>query len=108
VLPAAGFDEIASRGYVIASVEYRFEALFFLFLHARGTLARVDRVRAGGDGRPVGRTDSPSGFTVGVTSGFLFSSAIEIFWSRNVALESGDGVPSPGRSAVYVSLTKSF
>lgn len=109
VLPAAGFDEIATRGYVVASVEYRFEALFFLFLHAKGTLARVDRTRAGGDGRPVSRTDSPGAFTVGVTSGFLFSSAIEIFFSRNVALESESGGSlSPGRSAVYVSLTKSF
>jgi hypothetical protein len=109
VLPAAGFDEIASRGYVVASVEYRFEALFFLFLHAKGTFARVDRIRAGGDGIPRSRTDSPGGFTFGLTSGFLFSSAIEIFFSRNVALESeSDGVFSPGRNALYVSLTKSF
>jgi hypothetical protein len=109
VLPAAGFDEVASRGYVVASVEYRFEALFFLFLHARGTFARVDRIRAAGDGLARSRTDSPGGFTVGLTSGFLFSSAIEIFFSRNVALESeSGGVFSPGRNAVYVSFTKSF
>ena len=43
ILPAAAFDEIATRGYGILNLEYRFEALFFLFLHARGTLARADR-----------------------------------------------------------------
>lgn len=109
VLPGAGFDEIASRGYVVASVEYRLEALFFLFLHARGTLAVADRLRIGPDGVPRSRTDSPNGFTVGATSGFLFSSALEIFFSRNVALErESGGAFSPGRNAVYVSLTKSF
>ena len=97
------------RGYVIASIEYRFEALFFLFLHAKGTFARVDRILSGGESGLHSRTESPGGFTIGLTSGFLFSSAIEIFFSRNVALEAeNDGIFSPGRNALYVSFTKSF
>ena len=109
ILPAAAFDEIATRGYGILNVEYRFEALFFLFLHARGALARADRVRFDSQGGFVNRTDWLNGFTVGLTSGFLWSSTIELFFSRNFGLESeSGGVFSPGRNAVYVSFTKTF
>ena len=109
ILPAAAFDEIATRGYGILNVEYRFEALFFLFLHARGTLARADRVRFDEQGGFTNRTDWLNGVTVGLTSGFLWSSSIELFFSRNFGLESeSGGVFSPGRSALYVSFTKSF
>ncbi|HEX7614115.1 MAG TPA: hypothetical protein VF554_02450 [Thermoanaerobaculia bacterium] len=109
ILPAAAFDEIATRGYGIVNVEYRFEALFFLFLSARGTLARADRVRFDAKGDFVNRTDWLNGVTVGLTSGFLWSSTIEAFFSRNFGLESeSGGVFSPGRDALYVSFTKSF
>jgi hypothetical protein len=109
ILPAAAFDEIATRGYGIVNLEYRFEALFFLFLHARGTLARADRVRFDSQGGFVNRTDWLNGVTVGLTSGFLWNSSLELFFSRNFGLESeSGGVFSPGRNAVYVSFTKSF
>ena len=109
ILPAAAFDEIATRGYGILNLEYRFEALFFLFLSARGTLARADRVRFDAQGGFANCTDWLNGVTVGLTSGFLWSSTIELFFSRNFGLESeSGGVFSPGRNAVYVSFTKSF
>ncbi|MCM3875812.1 MAG: hypothetical protein NEA02_05265 [Thermoanaerobaculia bacterium] len=109
ILPAAAFDEIATRGYGILNLEYRFEALFFLFLHARGTLARADRLRSDAQGRFVSRADWLNGVTVGLTSGFLWSSTIELFVSRNFGLESESaGVFSAGRNAAYVSFTKSF
>src|ERR1035441_1877497 len=109
ILPAAAFDEIATRGYGILNLEYRFEALFFLFLSARGTLARADRVRFDPQGGFANCTDWLNGVTVGLTSGFLWSSTIELFFSRNFGLESeSGGVFSPGRNAVYVSFTKSF
>jgi hypothetical protein len=109
ILPAAAFDEIAARGYGILNLEYRFEALFFLFLHARGTLARADRARLGAPGGIGNRTDWLNGVTVGLTSGFLWSSTIELFFSRNFGLESeSGGVFSPGRNALYASFTKSF
>src|ERR1039458_1274504 len=109
ILPAAAFDEIATRGYGILNLEYRFEALFFLFLSARGTLARADRARFDAQGGFANCTDWLNGVTVGLTSGFLWSSTIELFFSRNFALESESGsVFSPGRNAVYVSFTKSF
>ena len=109
VLPAAGLDEIVSRGYVIASLELRAQVAFFLFLHLRGTLASVDRTVRDASGAPIPRTDSQNAVTVGLTSGFFWSSEIELSWSRNAALESrsGDGFTA-GRDGVYVSFTKTF
>ncbi len=109
VLPGAGLDEIASRGYVIASLELRAQLAFFLFLHLRGTLASVDRTVLDGTGVPIQRTDSPNAVTVGLTSGFLWSSEIELSFSRNSALESRSGDRfTPGRDGVYFSFTKTF
>jgi hypothetical protein len=109
VLPTAGLDEIVSRGYVIAILEARAQVAFFLFLHLKGTLASVDRTVRDASGAPVQHTDSPSAVTIGLTSGFLWSSEIELLFSHNVALESrsGDGFAS-GRDGVYFSFTKTF
>jgi hypothetical protein len=109
VLPTAGLDEIVSRGYVIASLEARMQLAFFLFLHLKGTLASVDRTVRDASGAIFQRTDSPNAVTIGLTSGFLWSSEIELSWSRNAALESRDGHGfTPGRDGVYFSFTKSF
>ncbi|MGZ5382102.1 MAG: hypothetical protein ACXWFQ_09570 [Thermoanaerobaculia bacterium] len=109
ILPAAAFDEIATRRYGILNLEYRFEALFFLFLSARGTLARADRARFDAQGGFVNRTDWLNGITVGLTSGFVWSSTIELFFSRNFGLESRQNdVFTKGRNALYFSFTKEF
>jgi hypothetical protein len=109
LLPTAGLDEIVSRGYVIASLEARARLAFFLFLHLKGTLASVDRTVRDASGAPLQRTDSPNAVTIGLTSGFFWSSLIELSWSRNAALESRDGDGfTAGRDGVYFSLTKSF
>jgi hypothetical protein len=109
VLPTAGLDEIVSRGYAIANLEARLQLAFFLFLHLRGTLASVDRTVRDASGAILQRTDSPNAVTIGLSSGFFWSSMIELSWSRNAALESraGDAF-TPGRDGVYFSFTKTF
>lgn len=110
VYPAAAFDEIASRGYLLASVEYRWEVFFFLYLHAIGTFGHADRARSAPDGGIAGRTDSFGAVTLGITSGFLWSSTVEVFLSRNGGLERRPegGPATAGRSALFVSVTKAF
>ena len=107
VVPAAALDEIVSRGYGLATLEYRYEALLFLFLSARGTVARVDRPRFLEDGSVAQRTGWLNGVAVGVTSGFFWSSALEIFFERNFDLESAGGAER-GRNALWFSFTKAF
>lgn len=109
VLPTAGLDEIVSRGYVIANLEARMQLAFFLFLHLKGTLASVDRTVRDASGAILQRTDNPNAVTIGLTSGFFWSSEIELSWSRNATLESRDGDGfTPGRDGVYFSFTKTF
>ncbi len=109
VIPAAALDEIVSRGYALASLEYRFEALLFLFLSVRGTVARVDRPRLMPDGTVAARTGWLNGVAAGVTSGFFWSSALEIFFERNFDLESLSGESiTRGRNAFWFSFTKTF
>ena len=69
----------------------------------------MDRTVRDASGAPVQRTDSPNAVTIGLTSGFFWSSEIEFSFSHNVALESrsGDGLAS-GRDGVYFSFTKTF
>lgn len=109
VVPAAALDEVVTRGYALASLEYRFEALLFLFVSVRGTMARVDRPRLAPDGTVAPRTGWLNGVAAGVTSGFFSSSALEIFFERSFDLESvSGGSVTKGRSAFWFSLTKSF
>ncbi|MEO8056201.1 MAG: hypothetical protein ABI768_13665 [Acidobacteriota bacterium] len=109
VLPTAGLDEIVSRGYVIANLEARLQLAFFLFLHLKGTLASVDRTVRDVSGALLQRTDGPNAVTIGLTSGFFWSSELELSWSRSAALESRDGDGfTPGRDGVYFSFTKTF
>ncbi len=109
VVPAATLDEIVSRGYGLASLESRYAALLFLFLAVRGPVARVDRPRTLSDGTIAPRTGWLNGVAVGLTSGFFWSSALEIFFERNCDLETpGAAGPSRGRSAFWFSFTKAF
>jgi len=109
VVPAAALDEIATRRYALASLEYRFEALLFLFLSVRGTAARADRPRFQPDGTVAWQTGWLNGVAAGVTSGFFWSSALEIFFERSFDLESVKGeAVTRGRSALWFSFTKSF
>jgi hypothetical protein len=104
VLGAAGLDEIVSTGYVLANVEYRYEALFLLFLSGRGTVGRVTRpvVENGAARNRDRRADAVS---LGVTSGFLWSSVLEISATRNFGLaRAGHST----RTAFFFSWTKTF
>lgn len=108
VLPAAGVDEIATSRYAIADLEYRFEALFFLYLQARGTLAWAERpIHAAA--RLASRTGSFPAFSFGFTTGLPWGLAMELAVSRSFGLESfEDGRAEKGRTGFLVTITRSF
>lgn len=109
ILPAAAFEEFFSSRYGIANLEYRYQALFFLYLQARGTIARLDRPRFSSGGTVENETDTLRAVTAAVTSGFLWDSSLEIAYSRNFDLfRQRNGVAKPGRGAFYFFWTKEF
>jgi hypothetical protein len=97
-LPGAGVDELASTRYAIADLEYRYEALFFLFLQARGTLAWADRTTRR-DGSLALRGGAFPAVSVGFTTALPWSLALESALFRNFGLE---------RTGVLVSVNRSF
>ena len=109
ILPASGFDEFFCSHYGIANLEYRYQALFFLYLQARGTLARLDRMRFSSSGAIESETDTLRAITVAMTSGFVWDSSLEIAYSRNFdLLRQRSGVAKRGGGAFYFFWTKEF
>ncbi len=109
VLPAAAFEEFFPSHYAIANLEYRYQALFFLYLQVRGSLAWLDRPRFSPEGSVQNRTDSLRSVTAGLTSGLPWDSSLEISYSYNFGiLRQRNGAAKSGGGALYFSWTKEF
>ncbi len=109
ILPGAAFDEFFTKKYGILNFEYRYEALAFLYLHLKGTLAWVDRPRFKDDDTVINRTEPMHSITASVTSGFLWDSQIEIGYTHNFGiLRERDGRSEYGGEALLFSWTKEF
>jgi hypothetical protein len=101
-------DEIFSSRYAILDLEYRWEALFFLYLQLRGTLAWADRIVPVAGGTAT-RTGSLPALTAGLTSGLPWNLALELAASWNFGLERvTDGRPEKGSLSLLFSVTKEF
>jgi hypothetical protein len=109
VLPAAGFQEFFPSRYGIVNLEYRYQAFFFLYLQARGSLAWLDRPRLTPQGSVTDRTGSLHAMTAGVTSGFLWDSSLELDYSYNFGiLRQRSGAARSGGAALFLAWTKEF
>ena len=89
-IPGALFNQFPLDRYLITSLEYRLEVLFFFYVHLRATyvLGRVASLRGGGDLQDVeGVTLSTA-----VTTGFLWRSQLYVEYSYDVkgVLRGGD------------------
>lgn len=77
--PGALFNDFPVSDYVVGTLEYRYELLFFMYLHLRATLAwganRPDY--SGSEGLRL-RLSSADGeaFSVGLTTGFFYDSQL--------------------------------
>lgn len=109
ILPAAAFEEFVTSRYGIANLEYRYQALFFLYLQARGTVARLERPRFSSGGVVENQTDTIGAVTAAVTSGFVWNSSLELAYSHNFDLfRQANGATNRGGSAFYLFWTKEF
>lgn len=109
VLPAATLEEITSSSYAILNLEYRYELFFFTYLHLRGTVAQVDRLRFAEGGGTVHRVEPMNSISAGVTTGFLWHSQIEFGYAYNFGvLRQRDGVTHAGDGAILFHWSKSL
>jgi hypothetical protein len=109
VLPAAALDEIASSAYGILNVEYRYQLLFFSYLRLRGTLAQIDRLRFADGGGTVHRVQPMNALSLGITTGFLWHSQLELGYAYNFGiLRQRGGLSEAGDGAILLHWSKSF
>ena len=109
VLPAAALEEITSDSYGILNLEYRYELLFFSYLRVRGTLAQIDRLRFADGGGTVHRVEPMNALSVGITTGFLWHSQLELGYGYNFGiLRQRDGRAEAGDGAILFHWSKSF
>jgi hypothetical protein len=111
-LPASAFLEFLSDAYSITNLEYRYEALFFLYLHLQGSIAVMDRYRFDTpsiDGPASYQLNVLPAVTAWITSGFIWNSELEVYYSHGFGiLRDIHRNPRFGGDAVIVSWSKEF
>ena len=110
IVPAAASEELFPSRYGLVNLEYRYQALFFLYLQLKGTLAWVEQARFGSaESSVVSKVRPAHGVTAGVTSGFLWNSEIELNGAYNFGLERPkSGRPRKGGRSFLVSWIKTL
>lgn len=102
--PGAQFNQFPTSDYIIGTVEYRREFRPYLYLHLRGTVTWADRDLLSSPGSQERDADLGKAYSVGLTSGFPWDSAIYLEYSHD------DGIlrnRRPGDSALVI-WSKSF
>ena len=112
ILPAGAFDEFFTPLYGIASLEYRYELLFFLYLHLKGDLAAVERYRFDTpsiQGPASYQLNTMPSVTAGLTSGFIWNSELEVYFTHSFSmLRDIDRNPQFGGNSLVVSWSREF
>src|SRR5438128_9136200 len=84
-MPGVQFNELFPRRYAIASVTYRYEALFFLYPYVTATYGLVERPRFTSEGIR-NTTDSLPALGGGLVTGAPWKSQIELNYSYNFGI----------------------
>lgn len=108
MIHGVAFNELFPRHYAIANVQYRYEALFFLYPYVEAGWAFVDRPRFTAEGRIKQSTDSMPTVGVGVVSAAPWRSQIELNYTYNFGVfrDSDGGVPTQGGHGMFLFWSK--
>ncbi|MBI5496442.1 MAG: hypothetical protein HY904_15575 [Deltaproteobacteria bacterium] len=85
ILPGAAVQEFYPSRYLVLVGEYRFEPVFFAFLHAVASVSVLERDRLAGDA-VTSSDDLFASVGAMVTSGFLFNTRIQLAVHRNTSV----------------------
>jgi hypothetical protein len=108
MLPSVAFNELTPTRYAIGHIEYRYEAMFFLFPYVRGSWGLVEQGRFNPDGSIRSKMDSMPAVSGGVVTGGPWHSQIELNYSYNFGIYSdhSGGPPVPGRHGFFFFWSK--
>lgn len=108
MIHGVAFNELFPKHYAIANVQYRYEALFFLYPYVEAGWAFVDRPRFTSQGTIRQATDSMPTLGVGLVSGAPWRSQIELNYTYNFGIfrDSDEGRPSRGGHGMFLFWSK--
>lgn len=110
MIHGVAFNELFPRHYAIANVQYRYEALFFLYPYVEAGWAFVEQARFAAQGRIKQVTDSMPTVGVGVVSGAPWSSQIELNYTYNFGIlrDANNGTSERGGHGMFLFWSKEF
>ena len=108
MMPSVAFNELFPRRYGIGHLEYRYEAMFFLYPYIRGSWGIVEQARFLPNGSVTLQMDPMPALGGGVVTGAPWRSQVEINYSYNFGIYSdhGGGPPLAGRHGFFVFWSK--
>jgi hypothetical protein len=108
MMPSVAFNELFPRQYGIGHLEYRYEAMFFLYPYIRGSWGIVEQARFLPNGSITYQMDAMPALGGGVVTGAPWRSQVELNYSYNFGIFSdhGGGQPVPGRNGFFIFWSK--
>jgi len=108
MMPSVAFNELYPRQYAVGHLEYRYEAMFFLYPYIRGSWGIVEQARFLPNGSITFQMDPMPAVGGGVVTGAPWHSQVEINYSYNFGIYSdhGGGQPVPGRNGFFIFWSK--
>ncbi len=110
MLQGVAFNELYPRTYGIAHLDYRYEALFFMYPYIRASYGRVDYARFQPNGSIYYTRESMPVLGGGLITGAPWNSQIEINYSYNFGIfrDHRGGPPEPGGQGFFVFWAREF
>jgi hypothetical protein len=105
LVPGAALREFYPDHYAIGIAEYRYELFFFTYLSARASVAGLDRDRISDSGDFHRENDVLTSVGGRITSGFLFSTRIQLDYNYNFDVVRDD---DHGASEIVFHISRSF
>jgi hypothetical protein len=108
MIHGVAFNELFPRRYAIANLQYRYEALFFMFPYLEATWGLVERPLFAADGGIKNVTDSMPALGAGLVTGAPWRSQIELNYSYNFGIyrDPGGAPPTKGGHGLFFFWSK--
>jgi hypothetical protein len=107
-IPGARFDEFVVSNFLLGGIEYRFELLFFMYLHIKGMIGPVRRMEFDANEHEVSLSKNEWVGSIGaaLTTGFVWDSQLYIEYVHDRGLLHGEK-RTDGHN-VLISWSKAF